>query len=381
MLIDEYDKPITDNIDDFKKANEIRELLRSFYTILKTYSKYLRFVFITGISKFTKVGIFSGLNNLDDISMSEEYGDIVGYTQQELEDNFSDWIEITAQRKSMSKKDLLDKIKKYYDGFSFDGITRVYNPFSVLKFFKEKYFYNYWYTSATPSFLAKYLKKHEVKKPDLYRNKEVAINFTDTREIETASVESFLFQTGYLTIKEKDDFLITLDYPNEEVRSSMAGLYLENMYNIEEYATLGNRIWKALKVGNIENVVELFNQALKPIPYDDFSENKEKNIKNSEAERGEYWYRSLFMMLLNATGLTAYPEPHDFQGRSDVLIQFDNYIIIIEFKFAKTSSEVESKRKTGAEQVSQYAETYANSNKKIITAVFVADDEKRQIIL
>ena len=87
------------------------------------------------------------------------------------------------------------------------------------------------------------------------------------------------------------------------------------------------------------------------------------------------------MMLLNATGLTAYPEPHDFQGRSDILIQFDNYIIIIEFKFAKTSSEVESKRKTGAEQVSQYAETYANSNKKIITAVFVADDEKRQIIL
>ena len=380
LLIDEYDKPITDNINNLEKAEEMRETLRSFYGVLKGCSQ-IKFIMITGVSKFSKTGVFSCLNNLDDISMSEEYGDIVGYTQQELEDNFSDWIEITAQRKSMSKKDLLDKIKKYYDGFSFDGITRVYNPFSVLKFFKEKYFYNYWYTSATPSFLAKYLKKHEVKKPDLYRNKEVAINFTDTREIETASVESFLFQTGYLTIKEKDDFLITLDYPNEEVRSSMAGLYLENMYNIEEYATLGNRIWKALKVGNIENVVELFNQALKPIPYDDFSENKEKNIKNSEAERGEYWYRSLFMMLLNATGLTAYPEPHDFQGRSDVLIQFDNYIIIIEFKFAKTSSEVESKRKTGAEQVSQYAETYANSNKKIITAVFVADDEKRQIIL
>ena len=380
LLIDEYDKPITDNINNLEKAEEMRETLRSFYGVLKGCSQ-IKFIMITGVSKFSKTGVFSCLNNLDDISMSEEYGDIVGYTQQDLEDNFSDWIEIIAQRKSMSKKDILDKIKEYYDGFSFDGITRVYNPFSVLKFFKEKYFYNYWYTSATPSFLAKYLKKHEVKKPDLYRNKEVAINFTDTREIETASVESFLYQTGYLTIKEKDDFLITLDYPNEEVSSSMAGLYLENMYNIEEYATLGNRIWKALKVGNIENVVELFNQALKPIPYDDFSENKEKNIKNSESERGEYWYRSLFMMLLNATGLTAYPEPHDFQGRSDVLIQFDNYIIIIKFKFAKTSSEVESKRKTGAEQVSQYAETYANSNKKIITAVFVADDEKRQIIL
>ena len=354
--------------------------MRSFYSVLKS-SKYLRFVFITGISKFTKVGIFSGLNNLKDISMTEKYSDIVGYTQKELEDNFSDWIDITIQKKSMSKKELLDKIKEYYDGFSFDGITRVYNPFSVLNFFDEGNFYNYWYNSATPSFLAKYLRKHDVKKPDSYRNKEVSINFADAREIETASVESFLYQAGYLTIKEKDDCIITLDYPNEEVSSSMAGLYLENMYNIEEYATLGNRIWKSLKVGNIENVVDLFNQALKPIPYDDFSENKEKNVKDKEAERGEYWYRSLFMMLLNATGLTAYPEPHDFQGRSDVFIQFDNHIIIIEFKFAKASAEIVKIQKQGKEQVAKYAETYKNQNKQIITAVFVADDEKRQVVL
>ena len=380
VLIDEYDKPITDNIDDIEKANEIREFLRSFYSVLKS-SKYLRFVFITGISKFTKVGIFSGLNNLKDISMTEKYGNIVGYTQKELEDNFSDWIDITAKKKSMNIKELLDKIKEYYDGFSFDGITRVYNPFSVLNFFDEGNFYNYWYNSATPSFLAKYLRKHDVKKPDSYRNKEVSINFADAREIETASVESFLYQAGYLTIKEKDDCIITLDYPNEEVSSSMAGLYLENMYNIEEYATLGNRIWKSLKVGNIENVVDLFNQALKPIPYDDFSENKEKNVKDKEAERGEYWYRSLFMMLLNATGLTAYPEPHDFQGRSDVFIQFDNHIIIIEFKFAKASAEIVKIQKQGKEQVAKYAETYKNQNKQIITAVFVADDEKRQVVL
>ncbi len=143
------------------------------------------------------------------------------------------------------------------------------------------------------------------------------------------------------------------------------------MYNIEEYATLGNRIWKALKVGNIENVVKLFNQALKPIPYDDFSENKEKNIKNSEAERGEYWYRSLFMMLLNATGLTAYPEPHDFQGRSDFVIQFEDHIIIIEFKFAKKSSEVAKMRKQGEEQVAKYAETYGDID------FFINEGEKK----
>ena len=381
VLIDEYDKPITDNIDDLEKAKTVRKYLRSFYTVLKTYSAYLRFVFITGISKFSKVGIFSGLNNLKDISMAEKYSDIVGYTQEEREDNFSDWIEKTALKKSMDKQELLDKIKKYYDGFSFDGKMRVYNPFSVLNFFDEGYFYNYWYNSATPSFLVKYLKKHDIKSPDSYINKEVVADFANSSEIETASVESFLFQAGYLTIKKRDEQLITLDYPNKEVSSSMAGLYLENMYNIEEYATLGNRIWKALKVGNIENTVELFNRALKHIPYDDFSENTEKNIKNKEVERGEYWYRSLFMMLLTATGLTAYPEPHDFQGRSDIVIPFDEHIIIIEFKFAQKSSEVENKRKLGEKQVNQYAETYANQSKKVITAVFIADDEKRQIVL
>ncbi|MBR0519578.1 AAA family ATPase, partial [bacterium] len=137
VLIDEYDKPITDNIDDLEKAKAVRKYLRSFYSILKTYSSYLRFAFITGISKFSKVGIFSGLNNLKDISMTEKYSDIVGYTQKELEDNFSDWIEETALKKSIDKQELLDKIKKYYDGFSFDGKTRVYNPFSVLNFFDE----------------------------------------------------------------------------------------------------------------------------------------------------------------------------------------------------------------------------------------------------
>ena len=183
LLIDEYDKPITDNINDLDTANKIRKFFRKFYGVLKNSSTIdnLRFVFITGVSKFSKAGVFSCLNNLNDISMDDKYGDIVGYTQQELEDNFSDWIEITAQKKSMNKQELLDKIKAYYDGFSFNGITKVYNPFSVLNFFDKKYFYNYWYTSATPSFLAKYLKKHDVKKPDLYRNKEVDIHFADVR--------------------------------------------------------------------------------------------------------------------------------------------------------------------------------------------------------
>ncbi|MBR0519519.1 AAA family ATPase, partial [bacterium] len=310
-----------------------------------------------------------GLNNLKDISMSEKYGDIVGYTQQELEDNFSDWIEITAQKKSMSKQELLDKIKKYYDGFSFNGITKVYNPFSVLNFFDEGEFYNYWYDSASPSFLAKYLQKYKIKDPKEFIQKKVSINFTNSKEIENASVESFLYQAGYLTISEKKENIIILDYPNEEVAISMTQLALDNFYKITDYMSIGDELWEATENSNMKKVVDIFNEALKPIPYDDYS------------NRNEYWYRGLFMMLLKATRILAFPEVHTFDGRSDIVIPYDDFIIIIEFKFAENDKEVDKKRIEGQEQVKRYAESYLNLNKQIITAVFIANDEKRQVSL
>ena len=386
VLIDEYDKPITDSIDNFKKANEIREFLRSFYTILKDSSDYLRFIFITGISKFSKVGIFSGLNNLKDISMTEQYGDIVGYTQKELEKYFVDWLEKISLKKSINRQQLLDKIKEHYDGFSFDGITRVYNPFSVLNFFDEGKFRNYWYDSCTPSFLAKYFKDHKIQDSDDYRHLKVTSDFTNASEIEHASPESFLFQTGYLTIEKwEDDDEITLDYPNKEVRDSLPKLYLYNIYNITDFIKLAYEILDSLKNSDIENVVDVFNSILARIPYDDFINDKsyEKTQKSLEKnyQKKEKWYRSLFLMLLSVIKVEVYPEVHTYQGRPDVVIPFDDKIIIIEFKLAPTSKDVPLKKKEGEEQIKKYISAYANTNKKIITAVFVADDEKRQVIL
>ena len=394
VLIDEYDKPITDNIDNFKKANETREFLRSFYTILKDSSEYLRFVFITGITKFSKVGIFSGLNNLDDISMNEEYADIVGYTQKELENNFSEWIEKIAQKKEIDKQEILDKIKKYYDGFSFDGITKVYNPFSVLKFFRESKFRNYWYDSSTPSFLAKYFREHKIQDSDEYRHIKVKSNFTNASEIEHASPESFLFQTGYLTIEKWDDEKdeITLDYTNEEVKESLPNLYLYNIYNITDYLKLAYEILDSLKIGDMINVMLIFNSILARIPYDDYSndiinkksiellnEEQRKIFENLMYSKKEKWYRSLFIMLLSVVKVQFYPEVHTNTGRPDIVIPFDDKIIIIEFKLAQTSNDVVTKKKEGEEQIKKYLSAYID--KKIITAVFVADDEKRQIII
>ena len=394
ILIDEYDKPITDNIDNLEKANKMRETLRSFYSVLKN-SDEVKFIMITGISKFSKVGIFSGLNNLDDISMNEQYGDIVGYTQKELEKYFVDWLEKIALKKSMNRQQLLDKIKEHYDGFSFDGITRVYNPFSVLKFFGEGKFRNYWYDSATPSFLAKYFKDHKIQDSDDYRHLKVSSDFTNASEIEHASPESFLFQTGYLTIEKWDDEdEIILDYPNEEVKKSLPKLYLNNIYNISDYIKLANEILNSLKSGNIINVMIIFNGILARIPYDDFSKEKiDKQIIESLTEeqrkifenliysKKEKWYRSLFIMLLSVVKVELYPEVHTNQGRPDVVIPFDDKIIIIEFKLAPTSKDVLYKKKEGEEQIKKYLPAYANQNKQIITVVFVANDEKRQVIL
>ena len=370
VLIDEYDKPMTDNLNNLEKAEKMREALSKFYIVLKG-CPYLRFVMITGVSKFSKAGILSGFNNLKDISMVSKYADIVGYTQQELEDNFGEWIENSSQNLSMSRKKLLDKIKEYYDGFSFDGVTSVYNPFSVLNFFDESNFKNFWYMSGSPSFLLNYLQNHRIKNPDKYEEITVPENFSDKREIESASVESFLFQAGYLTIKKKLLNEFVLGYPNEEVRSSLADMYLDDVYHIEGYISLGNAIWKALEDENIENLVKSFNLAISGIPYEDFQ--KDKSAPSTEGEKKcESWYRSMFVMLLRGAGVIYFAEVHTFKGRSDVVIIFKNKVIVVEFKLAKNSLEVEKKRKEGLEQIKSrdYSSAYEGTNNKVISLCF-----------
>ena len=384
VLIDEYDKPMTDNLNNLEKANEMRETLRSFYSVLKGCSQ-VKFLMVTGVSKFSKAGILSGFNNLKDISMIRKYSDIVGYTQQELEDNFGEWIENSEKELSMSREELLDKIKEFYDGFSFDGETNVYNPFSVLNFFDESNFKNFWYMSGSPSFLCNYLQNHRIKNPDKYEGITVPEKFADKREIESASVESFLFQAGYLTIKKKLLNEFVLGYPNEEVRSSLADMYLDDVYHIKGYVSLGNAIWKALEDDNIENLVKSFNLAISGIPYEDFSENNnlEESLQEYLEQRKEFWYRSMFVMLLRGAGVIYFAEVHTFKGRSDVVIIFKNKVVVVEFKLAKNSSEVEKKRKEGEEQIKSrdYSSAYEGTNKKVINLVLVADDEKRQVNL
>ena len=371
VLVDEYDKPILDNINDMQKADEMRGVLRSFYTTLKSCDEYLRFVMLTGISKFSKVGVFSAMNNLEDISMDRRYGDITGYTQIELENYFGEWIDNAADRMKLTSGELLKRLKEYYDGFSFDGVTRLYNPFSIMQCLAKAKLNNYWYVSGSPTFMIKYMKEHKIQDPDEYRHLEVASDFADSNEIESSKPESFLYQSGYLTIENWKDDVITLDYPNEEVMKSIVRMYLDEIYHVRRYITLGTELWKTLEVGDIKTTVELFNTAIAGVPYDDFP------------NRNEYWYRSLFLMLLRGAGIISYAEVHTFKGRADLVISFNNLIVVLEFKIASTTSEIDKKKVEGLNQINdrEYAKSYDTEKRKVVTAVLVVDDQKRSISL
>ena len=371
VLVDEYDKPILDNLSDIKKAHEMREVLRSFYTVLKSCDEYLRFVLITGISKFSKMGVFSAMNNLEDISMDKSCGDIAGYTQVELEYYFADWLEAASADMGITHDELIERLRDYYDGFSFDGRTRLYNPFSILQCLKKGEFRNYWYESGSPSFIVEWMREHQILDPEEYRHIVINSNdFISAQEIEQADAASFLYQSGYLTIEKKEELLLTLDYPNREVRNSLSSMYLKLVYRVEGYALLGNQIWKALREGDIPEIVRLYNTALGGVAYEDYG----KNVN-------EFWYRSMFVMLLRGAGIISYSEPHTSKGCADVVIQFKNLTVVLEFKISKTSAGVEEMKHVGAQQIVErgYAESYGGDGREIITAVLVADAEKREV--
>ncbi len=378
MLIDEYDYPLLNCLDDVQKLASLRKRLRGFYTVIKACAEHLRFVFITGISKFTKSGIFSAMNNLIDISMEETYAALTGYTQQELENNFSFFIEDALHKNiAQTKAELLYKIKSYYDGFSFDGKTKVYNPFSILNFFRKYTFSNYWYESGSSTFMETYCKTHNIESPEKYHFISVPKTKMAAREIEKTDPEILLFQAGYLTIAQDRGDTVLLDYPNQEVLSALSEMYLQAIYTIPDYHDVGKRLWEAVYQADLPALIREYNAAIAALPYHDFSQDKHRQ------QRDESFYRSLFLMLLRGCGLQAHAEMPTCRGRSDVVIACPQRILVIEWKLAKNATEIAAKRREGEEQIRSqgYLEPYAASSIPVNSAVFVVDAQKRQLVL
>ena len=318
VLIDEYDKPILDNISNIPLATELREELKNFYSVLKDSDEYLKLVFITGVSKFSKVSLFSGLNNLQDITIDESYSSLCGYTQEELERTFAE---------ELNSLDL-NKVKEWYNGYSW-GDGTVYNPFDILQFIKTGKYRNYWFESGTPSFLLKLLAEQNYFIPDL-EELVVSENIAASFEIENLQIETLLFQTGYLTIKEIVDLYdgalsFRLSYPNKEVMMSLND-------NIITYASSSssskekNRVAliKALLDGDVDRLKTVFHSFFASIPSDWFRKN---NISEYEG-----FYASIFYSYFTALGLNVRVEDSTNHGKIDMTILLENRCYIFEFK-------------------------------------------------
>ncbi len=331
ILIDEYDKPILDNILDKAEVLKIRTFLKNFYGIIKAMEEYLRFTFLTGVSKFTQVSVFSDLNNLDDISMDEDFATICGFTQNECEKYFDEWIVENAEKNKMSKKDYLQKIKVLYNGmrFSRKEIT-VYNPVSFTKAMDKGNFIHYWFETGTPSMLLKLLKKNDYNIANFEGLKLDSATFS-SYEVDNIKIEALLYQTGYLTIVDYDEEtdVYTLSYPNNEVKTAFIRNLAEYFTPVSpaEYPTLLDHLVNALKHNDLEKI---FNKILKVF----YSEiNYDIKLKH------ERYYQSIFYVLFMMLGTRIETEVHTNDGRMDCVIKTDSHIYIFEFKLDKTTKE------------------------------------------
>ena len=383
ILIDEYDKPYTDFVNDPDMAERMRNLLRNFYVQLKANDEYIRFIFITGISKFSKFGVFSTLNTPLDISMMPEYGSICGYTEEEIIQYFPDYLEETANQMHISTFELLEKMRFYYNGFTFDlsAETRLYNPYSTLSFFKNNYFANYWIETGKSKLIADFMKNRNIT-VEQFRNFPVSIDFArNPGDLDSTPPEGFLYQGGYLTLRPGICERYTLDYPNTEVLNSMSALVTQNILHGkgENYSYYSQRVFKAMQENDYNLFTDSLNTLLASIPYDDFSKAAEQNviIHNYKFPAQEWLYRSVILSFLRGCGVVVEAELHTHLGRPDLVISYNGNVWIIEIKVAYQNQNTEKKAEEALRQIidKQYAKPYPNA----VSIGLGIDDALRQI--
>jgi Predicted AAA-ATPase/PD-(D/E)XK nuclease superfamily len=357
LLIDEYDKPLIDYLEkeELPKAKENRKILKSFYSGLKDkdIQEAMRFFMITGVSKFSQVSIFSDLNYLDDVTIGEHGASLVGYTQEELEGNFREWLEHLHKRfPELDKQQLLDLIKTWYNGYSWDAEHHVYNPFSILQLFNHRSFEDYWFKTGTPTFLIKLIK--EARTFNL-NDLKVSKSFFESFDFENMDVRSLLFQTGYLTIKHinRQRGLYTLDYPNREVEEAMhdklLGALLHRMSADSLQPVL--QLETAFLEKNLPRVVQIINSMLKDVP---------SLLLDA---KDEHFYHVLVHLLFRYLGLFIESEVHTSDGRMDAVVQTVSDVFILEFKLNESAEAAMQQIKEKA-----YADKYRTSG-KVITGV------------
>ena len=360
ILVDEYDKPILNNITS-PDAGEILKCLKGFYSVLKDRNQQERLLFVTGVSKFCHVSLFSDLNNLTDITMDARYATMLGYTQEELETYFADRIEQAAGQLNMPKDQLLLKIKAWYDGFRFEeNAESVYNPVSLAKFFESGgKFSNYWFQTGTPSFLLELIMKSKLDYSEMF-TEPVSESFFNAFEITRLKPTVLLFQTGYLTIRKYVDEKIPytdqtirqyyLGFPNLEVERSFNEQLLEYCTAIQSESSpeFLIKLITAVGSGNADGFMKLFQSVFAGIPY---------NIHVKD----EHYYQTVFYVVCDLLKLMVQAEVCTNNGRIDMMVAAGDWIYVIEFKLNKSADEAMKQI-----EHKEYAMKYRKDGKRIM---------------
>lgn len=341
ILIDEYDKPITDFLDQPETVNTNRDILKSFYSVIKDQGNRIRLLFVTGVSKFSKVSIFSDLNNLNDLTLHTRYGSICGITQDELESVFS----VELQHSNP------EKIKLWYNGYTWDFKSKVYNPFSILNFFDDiNQYKNYWFATGTPTFLIKTLRRHHQYDLSAIQVDPALLESFDPEHLNPAVL---LFQTGYLTLDDFDEQfnLYRLKIPNQEVNLSLNS-YLANAYREDaqsETLSLVADLYQIFAKNNPDGLKSVLNRLFATLPYDLW-------IKETEQ-----FFHAIIHLTFTLLGIHVKSEVHTKAGRCDAVVETSDRVYVLEFK-------VDRKAEDALAQIIEkgYPHMFSSSGKTVI---------------
>ena len=330
VLVDEYDKPILQAIGNEELQTEFRNALKAFYGVLKSADGDLRFAMLTGVTKFSKVSVFSDLNNLNDISMDDRYNEICGISQQELHDVFDEEIGKLAVANEQSKEEAYDTLRQRYDGYHFcPNASGMYNPFSVLLALQKREYGSFWFSTGTPTYLVQLMKEADLN-PYALSGYEASASELDSIQISVDNPIAVLYQSGYLTIKGYDSRfkVYTLDYPNDEVKEGFVN-FLVPYYTYSKsvnHATIIGQFVKSLERGDAEHFMELLQSFMAGIPYE--------LVRNLEVH-----FQNMIYIIIKLMGLYVQAEYRTSSGRIDLLIATEKYIYVIELKLDGSAEE------------------------------------------
>jgi len=370
VLVDEYDKPILDNIDYPERAAEVREGLKNLYSVLKGQDAHLQFIFMTGVTKFSKVSLFSGLNQLKDITLSAHYSTICGYTQHDLE---------TAFIENLAGVDW-EQLKSWYNGYHFLG-EAVYNPYDILLFISENQSYrNYWFETGNPSFLIKLFQQKSYFLPDL-EQLEVSEEILDSFDIESIDPVTLLFQSGYLTIEKaysgfNGQFMFTLKVPNREVRQALNS-HIINGYTqtlASEKLKIQHQVFDSLNQGDLPQLQLVLQRLFASIPW--------RNFTNNDLPNSEGYYASVLYAFFASLNATIIPEDITNRGQADMTVILGDFIYVMEIKLDKSTDYQVQIPNSALQQIQDkaYAQKYLNQDEKVVEVGLIFNQAQRNLV-